>query len=85
MSQLAPPAAPPCAALADDDGVNRLGLRLWQGWWSFVTIVATVWCFKLGWIPGIIALITAKHILVAILVLGLGVDSQKERLVPPEA
>jgi len=32
-----------------------------------------------GWIPGIIAAVTAKHVLVAILAMGLGVDAQPRR------
>jgi len=77
MIQMAPPQIPPRVALGDDDGVVRLRLRLWQLWWSMLTILATAWCIRLGWIPGIIAVVTAKHVLVAILVIGLGVDSPR--------
>jgi hypothetical protein len=42
------------------------------------TLLATAWCCTLGWIPGIIAVVTAKHVLVAILVMGLGVDASRD-------
>lgn len=76
MSQLAPP-APPRVALADDDGLRRLRFRVWQIALSLLTVVLTVWFFTLGPIPGILALLVAKHVLVAILVAGLGVDAPR--------
>jgi hypothetical protein len=78
MIQMAPPEVPPRVALGDDDGLARVRLRLWQLGWSMATILATAWCLKLGWIPGILAVVTAKHVLVAILVMGLGVDSRPD-------
>ena len=42
--------------------------------WTLVTVLITAWCCTFGWIPAILALLVAKHILVAILVAGLGVD-----------
>ena len=78
MAQIAPPQLPPRVALDDGDGLNRLRLRLWQWWWTLVTVVVTAWLISLGPIPGIIAVVTAKHVLVAILVMGLGVDSPRQ-------
>jgi hypothetical protein len=78
MSQLAPPQMPPRIYLGDDDGARRVRLRLWQWWWTMLTVLITVWLITLGPIPGIIAVVTAKHVLVAILVMGLGVDSPRE-------
>ncbi len=72
---IAPPLLPPQTGLDDDDGVQRLRLRLWQVGWSCVVILITVWMMTLGWIPGIVAVLTAKHVLVAILVMGLGVNA----------
>ncbi len=79
MAQFAPPIRPPAVALAEGDGLNRIQFRLWQWSMSLVTILATVWFFTLGPIPGIIAVAVAKHILVAILVVGLGVDTVEAR------
>jgi hypothetical protein len=77
MIQMAPPSLPPRIALDDNDGLRRLRLGLWQWSWTMVTVLATAWVCTLGWIPGIIAIFTAKHVLVAILVMGLGVDSPR--------
>jgi hypothetical protein len=74
---MAPPPAPPRVALDDDDGFGRVRLRLSQLWLTFVTILITAWLITLGHpVPAIIALVTAKHVLVAILVMGLGVDAK---------
>jgi hypothetical protein len=65
-------------SLDDGDGIHRVHLRIWQWWTSLLTILATVWLMSLGPIPGIIAVVTAKHILVAIYVMGIGVDSTRQ-------
>ncbi len=78
MAHMAPPQAPPQVALDDDDRLWRVQLRLWQMWLTLVTVLITVWLITLGPIPGIIAVVTAKHVLVAILVMGLGVDAKPE-------
>jgi hypothetical protein len=77
MIQMAPPKAPPRVALGDGDGLSRLQFRLWQLLMTAVTVLVTAWCCTLGWIPAIIALMIAKHVLVAILVMGLGVDAKQ--------
>jgi len=77
MSQLAPPGPPPCVTMADDDGLRRLRFRVWQIGLSVATVLLTVWFFTLGPIPGILALLVAKHVLVAILLMGLGVDAPR--------
>ncbi len=71
---IAPPRSPVITALDDDDRLGRMRLRLWQLGWSTVVVLLTVWMMTLGYIPGIVAILVAKHILVAILVMGLGVD-----------
>jgi len=76
MSQLAPPPLPPLVAVADDDGRSRLRFRLWQVWLTMLTILVTAWLVTLGPLPAVLALVTAKHVLVAILVMGLGVDKR---------
>jgi hypothetical protein len=75
MAQFAPPIRPPAVALADGDGLRGIHFRLWQWSMSLLTVLITVWFFTLGPIPGIIAVAVAKHILVAILVVGIGVDT----------
>ncbi len=77
MAQMAPPEPPLQVTLADDDGLRRLRFRLWQISLSLLIILITVWFFTLGPIPGILALLVAKHVLVAILLMGLGVDSRR--------
>jgi hypothetical protein len=57
--------------MADGDGVHRLQFRLWQVFVCVLTVLATAWLVFLGPIPAIIALVVAKHILVAILCMGL--------------
>lgn len=76
MSQSAPPDVPFQVALEDDDGARRLRLRLRQLSWTLLTVLITAWLMTLGPIPGVIGVVTAKHILVAILVMGLGVDAR---------
>lgn len=77
MATVAPPPASPPVGMDDDGGVQRLHQRLFQIMASIVTVVATGWVCTLGILPAIIALMVAKHILVAILLGGLGVDEQR--------
>jgi len=63
--------------LDDNDDLRRLRLRTTQILASIVTVLATGWLCTFGAIAAILALMVAKHILVAILVMGLGVDSQE--------
>jgi hypothetical protein len=77
MAQMAPPEAPPALALADDDGRRRFQFRLRQLSYSMLTIFITAWFCSLGPIPAILSLLVAKHILVAILLMGLGVDAPR--------
>jgi hypothetical protein len=53
-------------------------MRLTQMLATMVTLLVTAWACSLGAIPAIIALCIAKHILVAILVMGLGVDAPRD-------
>jgi hypothetical protein len=78
MALLAPPPAPPRVALdGDNDGLRRLRFRLLQILASTITVLVTVWLCTFGAIPAILALMTAKHVLVAILLMGLGVDAPR--------
>ncbi|MFO0809244.1 MAG: hypothetical protein U0746_11505 [Gemmataceae bacterium] len=74
---LIPPEPPALVALGDDDGAARLRMRLHQVSWSAITVFATAWCCTLGTVPALLALAVAKHVLVAILVMGLGVDADR--------
>jgi len=69
-----PPRLPVTVALADGDGLRRTRFRIWQWGMCMVTLLITAWFMTLGPIPGIIAVVVAKHILVAILVAGLGIN-----------
>lgn len=80
MSLLAPPqppdAAPPIAM--DDDHSRRIHFRLWQISLTLITVIVTAWfCAMMNWkspwgaLPGIVAIVVAKHVLVAILVQGI--------------
>jgi hypothetical protein len=75
MALLAPPPRPPRVGLGENDGLRRLRLRLWQINAAALTVFLAAWVCTLGAIAAIIALIVAKDILVAILVMGLGVGA----------
>jgi len=69
MSQLAPP-RPPLIVTVEDDGIRRVHFRLWQIVMTAITVLLTTWFITFGAIPAILALMVAKHVLVAILVRG---------------
>jgi len=77
MRMMVPPVPPPPIALADDRGPDRLRLRLHQVTLSAVTILVTAWCVTFGTAAAVIAISIAKHILVAIIAMGLGVDEPR--------
>ena len=76
MKMMVPP-SPPQIALADWGDRDRLRMRLNQITLSTATVLATAWCVTLGAVPAVISLSIAKHILVAILAMGLGVDEPR--------
>jgi hypothetical protein len=61
--------------MADEDR-KRFGVGLWLVDWTVLTILVTAWFISLGPIPGILALMVAKDILVALLAVGLGLNQQ---------
>jgi hypothetical protein len=77
MALLAPPPRTPRIALDDNDDLRHLRLRLTQIMTAIITVMVTAWVCTFGAIAAILALMVAKHILVAILVMGLGVDEQR--------
>ncbi len=80
MAVIAPPPAPPHVGAADDDRMRRFRRRLSLVMATSITVVATGWFCTLGVLPAIIALMVAKHVLVAILMMGLGVDARRGEL-----
>jgi hypothetical protein len=76
MARPNPPFMPPLVAAGDDDSLRRLQFRLWQVFITTLTVLITVWFITLGPVPAIIALAVAKHVLVAILVMGLDIYPQ---------
>jgi hypothetical protein len=62
-------------AVYDNDGLRRFRMRLLQVMATTITVLITGWLCTLGAIPAILGLMVAKHVLVAILVMGLGVDA----------
>jgi hypothetical protein len=84
MSQIAPP-RPPLIALSDDAGARRLRFHLWQVLTTGFTVLVTAWFCTLGFLSksalgamsAIIALMIAKHVLVALLIIGS--DRRKEQ------
>ena len=79
MSLLAPP-RPPVSVTVDDDNLRRLQFRLWQILMAAITVLLTTWFMTFGVVPAIIALMIAKHVLVAILVQGMDQPKQNCRL-----
>lgn len=75
MAMPAPPPAPPRVVPGDDDDKRRFRMRLTQVMATLATLLAAAWVCSLGPIPAIIALAIAKHVLVAILIMGIGVDA----------
>ena len=63
----------PATAL-DEKPFGNLNFRLKQVAWTAVTVFLTAWFCTMGPIPAILALVVAKHVLVAILLMGMGVD-----------
>lgn len=83
MQHLAPPPAPPDTfKITGYDGIRRAQFRLWLILVTALTVVFTAWFMTFGAIPGILALMVAKHVLVAVMVRGLDVNlSPQERRV----
>jgi hypothetical protein len=75
MALLLPPQDPPRVGLGDDDDRNRLRFRLRIWAWTLGTVFITTWLITLGVLPAVLGLAVAKHILVAVLVMALGVDA----------
>jgi hypothetical protein len=81
MPTVTPPVVPPTAS--DESPLRRVHFRLWQIMLTTVTIIVTCWFFTLHVAAGLIAVFFAKHILVAILAMGLDFAPPKKD--PPRA
>lgn len=77
MALLAPPPGPPRVVASNDDGSKPFRMRRLQVLATLITLLATTWVCTFGAIPAILALTVAKHVLVAILMMGLGVDAPR--------
>ena len=73
-----PPERPPVVALGDDDRLKRVHFRLFQIFCAAVTVLLTGWFVTLGPISAVLSLLVAKHVLVAILLMGMGVDKPRK-------
>jgi hypothetical protein len=81
MATVIPPQPPP--TVSDESPLQRVHFRLWQIVLTAVTILLTGWFFTLGAVPGIIALLFAKHVLVALLAMGLHLPPRQQPGPPP--
>ncbi len=79
---VAPPPLPPRLSLRYDEHREHVRVRLWQIWLTLMTTLITTWLCTLGPIPAVLGLVTAKHVLVAILAMGLNVDAPREDVWP---
>ena len=68
----------PATAL-DEQPLGNLNFRLKQVAWTTATVFLTAWFCTMGPVPAILALVVAKHVLVAILLMGMGVDRRPAR------
>jgi hypothetical protein len=80
MVDLAPPKAPASLVVTSDDGLYRLRFRLWQILMTALTVLFTTWFCTFGPVSTIVAIMVAKHVLVAILVAGLHLPPPSKRL-----
>src|SRR5262249_27628448 len=80
MFELAPPSRPPRVGIADRPYGN-LQSRLRLILYTSVTVFLTAWFCTMGPVPAVLSLVVAKHVLVAILVMGLGVDRARRQAV----
>jgi hypothetical protein len=80
MPTVIPPLLP--TTVSDEGPLQRVRFRLWQIVLTAITILTTAWFFTIGAVHGIIALLFAKHILVAILAMGLHLPPPKKASPP---
>ena len=80
---IAPRAPAGSYRLSDLDNINlysgNLNFRLKQIAWTAVTVFLTAWFCTMGPVAAVLALVVAKHVLVAILLMGMGLDRDARR------
>jgi hypothetical protein len=81
MAVLAPPPAPPVVVTTDHYDRRRFRVRTVKLVVTLVTVLISAWLFTLGTLIGILGLLVAKHVLVAVFLMGSGVHDP--RLMPP--
>ncbi len=77
MAIMAPPSLPTRPGHEDDDHIKRLRMRMTQVAATMVTLLGTGWFCSFGPIPGIFAIMVAKHVLVAVVIMGLDSDKKE--------
>jgi hypothetical protein len=80
MFAMAPPTRPPRVGMTDRS-YGGLQSRLRLIMYTSVTVFLTAWFCTMGPIPAVLSLVVAKHVLVAILVMGLGVDRARKEAI----
>jgi hypothetical protein len=78
MNTLTPPPVPARVG-SGEPGPDRLRLRLKQMSWATATVAATAWLCTFGPIACILSIAVAKHVLVAILAMGIDLDANSPR------
>jgi hypothetical protein len=69
----------PPATTLDEKPFGKLNFRLKQVAWAAITVLLTAWFCTMGPVPAVLSLVVAKHILVAILLMGMGVNRDARR------
>ena len=77
MSRLIPPRKT-LALGYDSEGVRRVQFRIWQILMAGITLILSAWFCSFGVFPAIITLMVAKHVLVAVLVVGLDLPTGRK-------
>jgi hypothetical protein len=79
-----PPPAPPKPPIVavDDFDRRRFRVRSVKLTAAFVTVVLSGWLFTFGTLTGVLGLLVAKHVLIAIYLMGSGIHDP--RMLPPQ-
>ena len=77
MIRMAIPPSGPITAKGERPG-GHLHFRMKQVIWASATVLLTAWFCTMGPIPAILALVVAKHVLVAILLMGLDIERRMQ-------